>query len=366
MDERHDPLEQRIQSALNDEIDPVVRALDRRMDARRPFKALDGHNRNRSLGWRVRRPALALAVLLLALGAGYWWGEQRSATVRLTAAVSSSVVDDGTPALVALYRSGNTIDLERYGLSQPPAEEGGAPPQAMVFLNDVQKSEGEGGLAATGAPSGFLGEAQVIQPEADRTGSTSRTLLSPDASSVALLGGDLVFARGQDVLRLSVTGELRPLASGLRQPSGVAVDAAGRVFVTERVPEGALVVVNKKGEETTIKSGLVYPAGVAFAPDRSLYLAEQGRDRILRFVPDHGVIGPQSRVEVVGPSLSTLSDTKTLDDDLGLDGPFALTVTPENALLVSDRVAGQSVIYRFSLNKPTPWWPWLWPKSNNP
>jgi len=365
MNGRHDPLEQRIRSALNDEIDPVVRALDRRMDARRPFEAIENHTP--SIGWRVWRPAWALAVLLLALGAGYWWGEQRSATVRF-AAVSSSVVDDSTPALVALYRSDNAIDLETYGLSQPPAEaeEGVTSPQAAVSLDDVQKSESDEGVAAGSAPSEFSTQAQVTQLKTGRTRSTSRALLSPNVSSVALLGDDLVFAREQDVLRLSVTGERRPLASGLQQPSGVAVDAAGRVFVSERVPNGALILLDKEGEKTTIKSGLVYPAGIAFAPDRSLYLAEQGRDRILRFVPDRGVISPQSRVEVVVPNLSTLSGTKTLDDDLGLDGPFALTVTPENVLLVSDRVAGQSVIYRFSLNKPTPWWSWLWPKPNNP
>jgi len=362
MNERYDPLEQRIQSALSDEIDAVVRALDQRIDEHRPFQPLDG---GRSTGWSVGRPALALAALLLALSTGYWWGEQRSATFPLAAVSSSSIVDENTTVLVALYQDNNAINLGAYDLSQLPAEveKSVASPQGMVSINRVQESGSDEEAAASSPPSD---QVQMMPLQTDVEGPFSRTTLPSNVSSVALLESDLVFAREQDVLRLSVTGELHAVAADLRQPSGVAVDAAGRVFVSERVPNGALIVLDKEGEKTTIKSGLVYPAGIAFGPNHSLYLAEQGRDRILRFVPDHGVISPQSRVEVVVPNLSTLSGTKILSDELNMNGPFALTVTPDNTLLVSDQVAGQSVIYRFPLNQPTPWWYGLWPNPNNP
>ncbi|MDX2168692.1 MAG: FG-GAP-like repeat-containing protein [Deltaproteobacteria bacterium] len=80
----------------------------------------------------------------------------------------------------------------------------------------------------------------------------------------------------------SASGDGGP-ASGavLRLPGGLAVDAAGRVYVAEQ-GAGRVRVVAADGTIGTLAGGLAAPVGLARAADGALYVSERGGDAIRR------------------------------------------------------------------------------------
>jgi hypothetical protein len=96
-------------------------------------------------------------------------------------------------------------------------------------------------------------------------------------------------------LAIRPDGALGPAQSLLRnsprQPTGVAIDAAGQVFITGFAADryGTSGVVLKRRAEgglALVASGLVRPAAAAFGPGRHLFVVERGvRARVLAFRP---------------------------------------------------------------------------------
>lgn len=81
-------------------------------------------------------------------------------------------------------------------------------------------------------------------------------------------------------------------------PTGLATGPDGEVYIAD-TGNGAIRVMNEKGQVTTLLSGLADPTGLYWA-DGALYVAETGRCRILR-VED-------SRVEVIAGEGTALGD----------------------------------------------------------
>ena len=61
-------------------------------------------------------------------------------------------------------------------------------------------------------------------------------------------------------------------ASGLNDPSGLAFDSAGNLFVADAV-SGAVYKFTPAGVRTTFASGLSYPNGLAFDRAGNLFVA---------------------------------------------------------------------------------------------
>jgi len=80
-------------------------------------------------------------------------------------------------------------------------------------------------------------------------------------------------ARGR-VLRLDAPGHSRVVASGLRGPVGIAFDRTGRLLVVEH-DAGRVVHVSSAGAISVVAGGLRYPRWIAVAEDDTLYVSAQ-------------------------------------------------------------------------------------------
>ena len=87
-------------------------------------------------------------------------------------------------------------------------------------------------------------------------------------------------------------GAQTTVLSGLSSPTGVAVDAAGNVFIVES-GSGIVVEVTPAGVLTTLVSGLSSPNGVAVDTAGDVFIADKGNNRVVK-VPAGG--GPQTTV----------------------------------------------------------------------
>jgi hypothetical protein len=88
---------------------------------------------------------------------------------------------------------------------------------------------------------------------------------------------------GGRVLRVdAANGTVTTYAAGLSQPHGLAVDAAGNLFVCDVGNHRIQRVDRGTGEITTAASDLGIPVDVTLGPDGSLYVADFGDNRIVR------------------------------------------------------------------------------------
>lgn len=349
--------ERELQTVWANQVGKLVPKLDVRL-ARRLGPHVQAPRIN-VLGRLLLRPAMGFAAIALALSFGFYIGTQQRTMGPHAFYTSEPVLVQHSkePGAVALLKvvDGTALDQYQSRLSTsnaqkiPPmaaAQEDTAAPAESSVTNDTSGS--------AGAATTYLAlqtQAQVLARAAD--GRQWREWVA----SIGMLQQDLITAIGHSVVRLKADGAWETIGSALQRPIGAAVDVFGRVFVTEHLADGSLIAFSNDGKQTTIRSGLNYPAGIAFAPDRSLYLAEQGRGRVLRFVPLDGHILPESQVEVFAAGFAGQFDASApLDDPTRHGGPFALAINPKNELMVSDHFDGTTAIYRFELGAVSNWW----------
>jgi DNA-binding beta-propeller fold protein YncE len=109
---------------------------------------------------------------------------------------------------------------------------------------------------------------------------------------------------------------------GLAQPSAVAVDDEGRVWIAEAFSD-RVRAFDRDGQEVAsigrTGSGpgeLLSPGGLAIAPDGTLYVADSGNHRIQRFSPEGEPLGTLGEW---GPFLQELPpESERLNEPLGL------------------------------------------------
>jgi tripartite motif-containing protein 71 len=84
--------------------------------------------------------------------------------------------------------------------------------------------------------------------------------------------------------------------SGLQEPSAVAIDAEGRIWIAEAFAD-RVRAFDKTGKEVasfgkmgSAKGELCSPGGLAIAPDGSIFVADSGNHRIQRFTPEGTVL----------------------------------------------------------------------------
>ena len=71
------------------------------------------------------------------------------------------------------------------------------------------------------------------------------------------------------------------LGSGLNQPSGVAVDGSGDLFIADS-GNNRVVEVKADGTQVTVASGLNQPFGVAVDGSGDLFIADTGNSRVMK------------------------------------------------------------------------------------
>ncbi len=107
-------------------------------------------------------------------------------------------------------------------------------------------------------------------------------LKDPSAVAVDGLGNTYIVDKGNNrVVKLSSTGVQTTVGSGFASPTGLAEDGAGNLYVSDTANDRIEKVLSN-GVQTTILSGLNTPEGVAVDGFGNLYVADAGNDRVVK------------------------------------------------------------------------------------
>jgi sugar lactone lactonase YvrE len=163
-------------------------------------------------------------------------------------------------------------------------------------------------------------------------------------------------------------GTREPFAGEIPNPTSLAFDREGRLYVSSRF-DGSVYRVTADGTVTLFAGDLGVACGIAFGPDGALYVGDRsgsilrvsnGRATVLANAPAsvaafHLAFGPDGWLYFTGPTLSAHDPVYrvSLDGVLerfheGFGRPQGLAFDAQGRLYVVDALAGASAVHRFS------------------
>jgi sugar lactone lactonase YvrE len=177
--------------------------------------------------------------------------------------------------------------------------------------------------------------------------------------------------RGQQVpvsiFRVRPNGTRETFSSGIVNPTSMAIDPGGRLYVSSRF-EGTVYRVAPDGSTEAFANDLGVACGLAFAADGTLFVGDRsgtifrvdtdGRARTFASLPAsvaafHLAVGPDRALYVAGPTLSSYDPLYRIDPDgavtttySGFGRPQGLAFDPQGSLFVVEALAGSSGLYR--------------------
>ncbi len=147
---------------------------------------------------------------------------------------------------------------------------------------------------------------------------------------------------------LNLNPQIIVLAENFSEPDDLVLAADGSVYISD-VTEGTIQQYTPAGQLNLILSGLSSPEGMAFLPDGSLIIAEQGTNRLLHY-------------DLNSKTLTPFFDLVNNTNNLGVDGILwdgANLIVPDspNGTVLEISAAGQMVRQLASgLARPTGAW----------
>ncbi len=249
-----------------------------------------------------------------------------------------------TPAR-AVYASSSTISV-----LVPAGLDGGRTPVR------VEGVPGETGLVEVGTILA-AGLHQVDNPVFDRHGNLYVTYSGTRGQEVPV-----------SIFRVSPTGRRESFVSGIVNPTSMAFDSFGNLYVSSRF-EGVVYRVRADGTPETFASDLGLACGLAFGRDDVLYVGDRsgtvlavqpgGKARAVATLPSsvaafHLAIGPDEAVYVTGPTLGPYDHVYRIDPVSGkidrvysgFGRPQGLAFDAQGSLYVVEALAGWSGLYR--------------------
>src|SRR5712691_11570886 len=177
--------------------------------------------------------------------------------------------------------------------------------------------------------------------------------------------------RGQQVpvsiFRVRPNGTRETFSSGIVNPTSMAIDPRGRLYVSSRF-EGTVYRVASDGSTEAFANDLGVACGLALAADGTLFVGDrsgtifrvdtEGRARTFASLPAtvaafHLAVGPDRALYVAGPPLSSYDPLYRIDPDgavtttySGFGRPQGLAFDPQGSLFVVEALAGSSGLYR--------------------
>jgi sugar lactone lactonase YvrE len=179
-------------------------------------------------------------------------------------------------------------------------------------------------------------------------------------------------SRGQEVpvsiFRVSPSGRRESFVSGIVNPTSMAFDAAGNLYVSSRF-EGSVYRVKPDGTHETFATDLGIACGLAFGRDGTLYVGDRlgtvfsvrsdGTATNIATLPSsvaafHLAAGPDEGIYVTGPTLGPYDFVYRIDPRdgtvdrvySGFGRPQGLAFDSQGALYVVEALAGWSGLYR--------------------
>ncbi len=227
----------------------------------------------------------------------------------------------------------------------------------------------EGGPTAVGIEgvAGETGSIDVAAPLATGLHQVDNPVFDRDGNLYVTYSG----TRGQEVpvsiFRVRRNGTRDTFSSGIVNPTSMALDPEGRLYVSSRF-EGTVYRVRPDGTFEPFANDLGVACGLAFAPDGTLFVGDrsgtlfrvdrEGRATAFASLPPsvaafHLAIGPDNAVYVTGPTLSTYDAIARVDLEGavtmrygGFGRPQGLAFDATGMLFVVEALAGASGLYR--------------------
>jgi len=196
---------------------------------------------------------------------------------------------------------------------------------------------------------------QVDNPLIDRTGHVYLTYSGTRGQQVPV-----------SIFRVAPNGVRETYSSAIVNPTSMAMDADGRLYVSSRF-EGAVYRLADDGSAEPFATDLGIACGLAFAPDGSLFVGDRsgtifsvdrsGKAMVFASLPSsvaafHLALGANG-LYVAAPTLSSYDVIYQIGFDGGVSiysrafgRPQGLAIGPEGSLFVVEALAGASGLYR--------------------
>jgi len=270
-----------------------------------------------------------------------------------------------------------TIDGTGFPLDQPqlPEVRIGDLPARVVYASPTSISViVPSGLTESGRTTvriaGVAGETALVDvaaPFATGLHQVDNPVFDRDGNLYCTYSG----TRGQQVpisiFRVRANGTRETFSSGIVNPTSMAFDREGRLYVSSRF-EGTVYRVLGDGSAEPFATDLGVACGLAFAPDGALFVGDRsgtifrvdsrGHATTFASVPAsvaafHLAIGPDGALYVTAPTLSSYDPVYRVDSagevSTTYDGfgrPQGLAFDTRGALFVVEALAGLSGLYR--------------------
>ncbi|PWT79463.1 MAG: gluconolaconase [Blastocatellia bacterium] len=222
----------------------------------------------------------------------------------------------------------------------------------------VQVGASRGGAATLLVAAAFAtGLHQVDNPVFDRDGNLYVTYSGTRGQEVPV-----------SIFRVRPNGTRETFSSGIVNPTSMAIDPEGRLYVSSRF-EGTVYRIARDGTLIPFATDLGVTCGLAFAPDGTLFVGDrsgtifrvdrEGHAVAFASLPAsvaafHLALAPDGALHVTGPTLSSYDTVYRVTPDgrvgeryTGFGRPQGLAFDTEGALFVVEALAGNSGLYRF-------------------
>src|SRR5207247_63944 len=219
----------------------------------------------------------------------------------------------------------------------------------------ASSSKGGGAFIDIAAPFA-TGLHQVDNPVFDRDGNLYVTYSGTRGQQVPV-----------SIFRVRPNGTRETFSSGIVNPTSMAIDPAGRLYVSSRF-EGTVYRVASDGSAEPFATDLGVACGLAFAPDGDLFVGDRS-GTIFRVRPNgqaaafaslpasvaafHLAMGPDGAVYATAPTLSSYDAVYRIAPDgsvtphaAGFGRPQGIAFDAAGSLYVIEALAGVSGLYR--------------------
>src|SRR5450631_3268957 len=211
-----------------------------------------------------------------------------------------------------------------------------APLAPGARVGAVQLTDSSGNLlAATLVHGQGQGPTVAFGPSVQTPVNTGSYMLNNPPGVAVDAAGDVFIADELNSRVVKVPaggGPQTTVGSGLSQPSGVAVDGAGDVFIADARLGQVVEVPAGGGAQTTVGSGLSQPKGVALDAAGDLFIADSGLGQVVK-VPVGGL--PARGIAASGGPQTTVGS--------GLSQPSGVAVDAAGDVFIADAGLGQVV-----------------------